>query len=153
MTVSHQEARLEIRHLLDLPVGDAFDMWCVPDLIAQWWGPHGFQTVVNTLDPRPGGRFEFLMIAPAGESCPMSGQYITVDRPDALVFDVHEHCIAGMPDSVARPTRPSRVEIRFLPRGEQTEIVLVQTGLASDYQLLAQAGWGDSLARHALAAR
>lgn len=41
-------------------------MWTTAEGLAAWHGPTGFETVVDTLELEPGGRFVFTMIA-AGE--------------------------------------------------------------------------------------
>ncbi|MEZ5933211.1 MAG: SRPBCC domain-containing protein [Alphaproteobacteria bacterium] len=147
MSRTRAEGRLEVRHTVDAPLDDVFDAWIEPRLLETWWGPEGYQTVVEKLEARAGGRFIFQMTAPSGASCPMTGTYIEVHRPTSLSFEVADHCVADMPDTVRSPSRPSRVDIRFEAKGDKTDIVLVQTGLALDYQMLAQIGWGQSLER------
>ena len=149
MNVLHAPRRLEIRHTLDADPDTAFAFWREPELVEQWWGPEGYETVVEELDMRTGGSFRFQMTAPSGASCPMSGTYLAVDPPHTLAFVVEQHCVADIPDSVRPPAGPSNVEVRFQARGSQTEIVLVQSGLAMDYQMLAEGGWGNCLVRQA----
>lgn len=152
MTVAAAE-RLEIRHVVGVPPEDAFDAWTTPELVEEWWGPHGYRTEVLRLDAVEGGRFSFRMIAPSGATCPMSGTYTKVDRPRLLVFEVTDHCVADMPGDVRPPSRPSLVEVRFEGRGESTEIILAQTGLDADYRALANVGWSQSLQRAETALR
>lgn len=147
MSVARTEERLEVRHVVDASVDDVFDAWIEPRLLETWWGPEGYQTVVEKLEARAGGKFVFRMTAPSGASCPMTGTYIEVNRPTSLSFSVEHHCVADMPDTVRPPSRTSRVDVTFEARGDSTKILLVQTGLAADYQMLAEVGWGQSLER------
>ncbi|NJO32292.1 MAG: SRPBCC domain-containing protein [Rhodospirillales bacterium] len=147
MSVTYAKGRLEIRHTVDAPLDDVFDAWTLPHLLETWWGPEGYRTVVEKLEARTGGMFIFRMTAPSGASCPMAGTYIEVSRPTSLSFEVVDHCVADMPGTVRPPSRPSRVDIQFQARGDKTDIVLVQTGLAQDYQILAEVGWDQSLER------
>ena len=141
------ERVLEIRHTLRASLEEAFDAWTEPALVEAWWGPHGYRTKVLKLDATEGGSFLFQMTGPSGASCPMSGTYTKIERPTVLAFTVQEHCVADIPDNVSEPERPSRVEVRFEPRGDTTEITLRQTGLAADYMQLANVGWSQSLER------
>ena len=147
MTATHLPERLEIRRWFKASRDSVFRAWVEPEMVEQWWGPVGYQTKVERLDPRPGGSFFFVMTGPSGASCPMSGTYFAVVRPSLLAFELKDHCIADMPNEVEPPTMPSRVNVRFEARGEQTELVLTQTGLAKDYQLLAEGGWSQSFDR------
>lgn len=147
MSSTLEDGRLEVRHVVDAPREDVFDAWIEPRLVETWWGPEGFQTVVDTLEAQVGGSFKFRMTAPSGESCPMTGIYLEVNRPMSLSFEVENHCIADIPDTVRPPSRASRVDVTFQAMGAKTEIIIVHTGLASDYKMLAEFGWGQSLAR------
>ena len=147
MSATHTAERLEIRHRIDAPIEVAFNAWVDPDVIGLWWGPEGFDTTVIKLDARVDGEFVFRMTSPSGDSCPMTGIYLRVEPPCFLSFQVLAHCVADLPDSVRAPASPSQVDVSFTATGDTTEIVLVQTGLATDYQLLAEHGWGQSLQR------
>ncbi|MEM9439856.1 MAG: SRPBCC domain-containing protein [Pseudomonadota bacterium] len=147
MNITLEQGRLEVRHVVDAPLEEVFDAWIEPRLVESWWGPDGFQTIVDQLDARVGGSFRFQMTAPSGSSCPMTGTYIEVNRPVLLSFRIDNHCVADLPSSVRPPLRESKVDVTFEAIGAKTEIVIVQTGLASDYQMLAEFGWGQSLER------
>ncbi len=139
--------KVVIRHIVDLSPDEAFDAWINPKLVEKWWGPEGYRTVVEKLDARPGGDFIFQMTAPSGASCPMTGTYTAIERPTSLSFEVRDHCVADMPDTVRPPAHPSHVVVAFEPHGDKTEIIITQAGLNADYQLLAEGGWGQSLTR------
>ena len=147
MSVFSTHERLELRHLVNAPPDRVFEAWINPEYVEAWWGPDGFQTAVDKLDARVNGQFTFKMTAPSGAFCTMRGTYIEIRRPHRLVFEVHQHCITDLPDHVRAPSKPSMVEVTFRAKGGQTEICLIQTGLADDYQMLAQGGWGQSLER------
>ena len=139
---------LEIRYTLNASPEEAFDAWVTPEIVEAWWGPNGYRTKVLKLDAVEGGSFLFQMTGPSGASCPMSGSYTKIERPDLLAFTVEEHCVADMPDGVAEPEQPSRVEVRFKSKDGKTEIVLQQIGLSTDYMQLADVGWSQSLKRN-----
>jgi len=144
--------RVAVSQIIDLAIDEAFDAWLDPAVIPLWWGPEGYHTSVKALDAVVGGHFRFQMTAPSGSSCPMTGTYMRIDRPTALEFEVHDHCVADIPASVEPPTQSSRVEVRFEGFAGKTRITISQAGLTSTYQVLAQTGWGDSLARFKRAA-
>ena len=141
------EEVLQVRHLVNASREATFDAWTTPEVVEDWWGPHGYRTKVEWLDARQGGRFVFQMTGPSGASCPMTGTYVKVERPHLLAFDVEHHCIADMPDHIRAPSRTSHVEVRFMARGNATEVILLQRGLLSDYRMLAEAGWSQCFAR------
>lgn len=147
MTAERDAKALEVRHLLDASSEQAFDAWLTPAVVELWWGPHGHRTKVLRLEAVVGGAFAFEMTGPSGASCAMRGTYTTIERPHVLAFDVTDHCVADIPEHVRVPTKPSNVVVRFIATGGKTEIILIQTGLAADYELLADVGWSHSLER------
>lgn len=68
---SHAEAfELVSRRKLDAPRNLVYRAWTEPELLAQWWGPHGFTNTFHTFDLRPGGVWEYTMHGPDGTDYP-----------------------------------------------------------------------------------
>jgi uncharacterized protein YndB with AHSA1/START domain len=42
-----------------------FEAFARPELLAHWWGPHGFTNTFEMFDFRPGGRWKFVMHGPS----------------------------------------------------------------------------------------
>jgi uncharacterized protein YndB with AHSA1/START domain len=63
--------------------------WTVPEELAQWWGPPGWTTPVDsvTMDVRPGGDFRLSSISDDGSEMPVVGVYREVVEPERLVLD------------------------------------------------------------------
>lgn len=69
----------KLARLLGGPTGKAFTiertykttpermwaLWTTKEGVESWWGPEGFSTTVHTIEPRPGGTFDFEMTATA----------------------------------------------------------------------------------------
>lgn len=52
--------------ILDAPREVVFRAFTDPDRLAHWWGPKGFTNTFHQFDPRPGGKWRFVMCGPAG---------------------------------------------------------------------------------------
>ncbi len=66
-----------------------FDCMTQPEHLAQFWGPAGTTTPVGgiTVDLRPGGAFETVMVNDAdGSQYTMRAVYVEVRRPDKLAW-------------------------------------------------------------------
>jgi uncharacterized protein YndB with AHSA1/START domain len=66
-----------------------FDCLTQPEHLAQFWGPAGTTSAADgiTVDLRPGGAFETVMINDAdGSRYTMRAVYVEVQRPDRLVW-------------------------------------------------------------------
>jgi uncharacterized protein YndB with AHSA1/START domain len=63
-----------------------FRAWTDPEQVAQWWGPHGFTTIVQELDARPGGTLRVILRGPDGTDYPMVATFREVASPERLVF-------------------------------------------------------------------
>jgi uncharacterized protein YndB with AHSA1/START domain len=58
------------RRKLDAPRNLVYRAWTDPELLAEWWGPHGFTNTFHTFDLRPGGVWEYTMHGPDGADYP-----------------------------------------------------------------------------------
>ena len=73
--------------VFDAPRDLVWRMWTEPDQVAQWWGPDGFTTSIDTMKVRPGGEWTFVMHGPDGRDYPNEIVYLEVVRPERLVYD------------------------------------------------------------------
>ena len=56
-----------------------------PSLIPRWWGPERFETRVDAMDVRVGGKWRFVHSSPEGEFA-FHGEYKAVEAPDRIVM-------------------------------------------------------------------
>jgi uncharacterized protein YndB with AHSA1/START domain len=69
--------------------------------IPHWWGPRGIETIVDTLDLRPGGRWRFIHRGPDGVEYGFNGEFREIVPPERLVYTFE---FEGMPGHVAVET-------------------------------------------------
>jgi uncharacterized protein YndB with AHSA1/START domain len=62
-----------------------FDAFSKPELLRQWFGPHGFSLVVCEVDLRVGGGFRFVLRGPDGKDMGMRGVYREIAPPERSV--------------------------------------------------------------------
>jgi uncharacterized protein YndB with AHSA1/START domain len=55
-----------------------------PELVTQWWGPHGTTLTVKEMDFRVGGAWSFLSHGPDGDH-PFKGVYKEIAEPERIV--------------------------------------------------------------------
>ncbi|WLI47386.1 SRPBCC family protein [Pseudomonas beijingensis] len=77
---------LSISRVIDAPRQKIFRAWTEPDLLAQWWGPHGMTTPECEMDLWVSGQFRTLMRAPDGSEYPTMGVFLEIFAPQRLVF-------------------------------------------------------------------
>jgi uncharacterized protein YndB with AHSA1/START domain len=61
--------------------------WTEPEQLARWWGPKGFRNTFDEHDPRPGGRWRFVMHGPDGTDYRNECVYVELLRPERIVID------------------------------------------------------------------
>lgn len=71
---------------MDIPVANVWAAWNDPEKIARWWGPAGFQSTVEELDVREGGRFRVIMHGPDGTDYPNLYIFDRVEEERQLVY-------------------------------------------------------------------
>lgn len=86
MQVRKEEHETIFTRLFAVPREHLFNAWLDPELMAEWWGPHGFTNPLCITDPKPGGSFRIVMRAPDGVDQSVIGEYLAIEAPHRLVF-------------------------------------------------------------------
>jgi uncharacterized protein YndB with AHSA1/START domain len=130
---------LEIERLIPAPPERVFDYWTEPELLAQWFGPEGFDIPTKNLDVRPGGKWRTTMRTPAGELRTVSGVYNLIDRPRRLVFTW------GWDDESGGRGPATEVTVTLEPTPGGTRLKLVQQEFqTTEARNLHNRGWASS---------
>lgn len=133
---------LTVTRIYDAPRDLVFECMITPEHLTHFWGPVGVSTPLHniTIDPRPGGVFETIMVNDAdGAEYPMRGVYVEFDAPNQLSWS-EPNVEGGMMTSVT-----------FKDLGDgRTEVVIHQTNVPEMYRSPeAQEGFNSSLDRFA----
>jgi uncharacterized protein YndB with AHSA1/START domain len=94
---------LTITRVFDAPPEVVFECMTTPSHLTHFWGPVGMSTPEDriTLEPRPGGRYEFVMVHDeTGAEFPTRGVFVTFDPPHAFSF-TEADVVGGMTTSIA----------------------------------------------------
>jgi uncharacterized protein YndB with AHSA1/START domain len=81
-----------LRRIVSAPRELVFRAFTDANMLAKWFGPHGFHTNA-TSEPHPGGIFRIEMIGPDNVAYPMTGMYQEVVPNEKIVVteDLSEH--------------------------------------------------------------
>ena len=129
---------LHFRRVFDAPRELVFRCMTDPEHLAHFWGPAGVTAprAHITVDPRPGGVFETLMVRDAdGSEYPTRAVFDEVRPPELLVWTESHSGMRVRSEFVA--LGPTRTEVRI------TQTYVPEAFLAPE----AQAGFGSSLDR------
>ena len=72
------DREVEMTRVFDAPRHLVFDAMTKPELLKQWFGPHGWTLVVCEVDFRVGGAWRFVLEGPGNERMGMSGTYLEI---------------------------------------------------------------------------
>jgi uncharacterized protein YndB with AHSA1/START domain len=86
-----------LTRVFDAPRRLVFDALTKPELLKQWFGPHGWSLTDCVIDLRVGGAWKFVLTGPNGRSMTMSGSYREIAPPGRMV---HTETINSFPESV-----------------------------------------------------
>lgn len=79
----------------DAPVAQVWQAWTDPEMLKQWWGPHGVTIRECEVELRVGGKFYIVMEAGEamgpykGTRWPMLGNYTAVELNKRLTYTSH----------------------------------------------------------------
>jgi uncharacterized protein YndB with AHSA1/START domain len=95
------EREIHIERVFDGPRDRVFAAFTDPQLIPQWWGPHGTTTIVDVMDVSPGGSWRFISQGSDGSETAFRGTYREVVAPERIVQTFEWE---GMPGHVSVET-------------------------------------------------
>jgi uncharacterized protein YndB with AHSA1/START domain len=111
------DREIHIEREFDAPRDRVFAAYTDPELIPQWWGPHGTTTVVDQMDVRAGGSWRFVSQSDDGDTA-FRGTYREVTPPERIVQTFEWE---GMPGHVSVETA------EFQDLGDRTKVVTTST--------------------------
>ena len=81
-------AELTFTRVFDAPRDLVFRCMLEPEHLTHFWGPAGTSTPLDgiTVDPRPGGVFETIMVSDDGGSYTMRAVYAEIVPPERIVW-------------------------------------------------------------------
>jgi uncharacterized protein YndB with AHSA1/START domain len=68
----------------DAPPSRVWELWANPRQLERWWGPPSYPATFTALDLRAGGRAEYYMTGPAGDTPAGYWDIVEVDPPHRL---------------------------------------------------------------------
>jgi uncharacterized protein YndB with AHSA1/START domain len=113
-TPSDREIRVE--RVFAAPRERVFAVYTDPELIPEWFGPHGGTTIVDRMEVRPGGAWRFVHRDPDGSETAFRGTYREVTPPERIVQTFEWE---GMPGHVSVETAT------FEDLGDRTKVTTV----------------------------
>jgi uncharacterized protein YndB with AHSA1/START domain len=93
-----------------------FHAWTDADELLKWFGPKGVSCIGAEVDLRVGGRYRIGNRFDDGRVVWIAGEFERIEPPRELVYSWNIE-----PDFA----RPERVVVRFEPRGQETEVIVV----------------------------
>jgi uncharacterized protein YndB with AHSA1/START domain len=111
-TPTDREIRAE--RVFDAPRDRVYEAYTNPELIPQWWGPHGTTTIVDYMDIQVGGGWRFVARGSDGSETAFRGTYRKV-VPYELIEQTFEW--EGLPGHISVETAV------FEDLGDQTKVI------------------------------
>ncbi len=108
------DREIHIEREFNAPRDRVFAAYTDPELIPQWWGPHGTTTVVDRMDVKTGGEWRFVSRDGDGNETAFRGAYREVSAPDRITQTFEWE---GMPGYISVETA------EFQDLGERTKVV------------------------------
>jgi uncharacterized protein YndB with AHSA1/START domain len=134
---------LVVRRTIRASAERIFAAWTQPEQLCAWWGPRPVTCRDADVDLRVGGRYRILNVLPDGTTLAIEGAFEHIDPPHKLVYTWR------MGQELVES---SRVTVRFEPRGDATEVIVVHeqipTPAVRDSHEQGWQGCLDGLERH-----
>ena len=109
----------------EAPAERVWQLWADPRQLERWWGPPGYPATVTKHDLKPGGRVEYHMTGPEGDTPRAYWDVGEVDPPRALLVTDGFANEDGSPNT-EMPTNEFRVTIEEIGSG-RTRMAIVCT--------------------------
>lgn len=89
------DTELRLTREFDAPRALVWKAMTDPALMSRWWGPRRYQTVVDTMDVRPGGKWRMRNIAADGGEHAFRGEYREIVPPERIVMTFEYEPLPG----------------------------------------------------------
>jgi len=103
-TIYSEDGDLVYERVFDAPRELVWKANTDPELIPQWWGPHGHRTRVEEMDVRPGGKWRYVSVDGDGNEFAFYGEYLEVVPPEKIewtfMFDIEGVGPQGGPETM-----------------------------------------------------
>ena len=90
-----------VTRVFDAPRERVFRAHTDPKLLAQWWGPARFTTIIDKLDVRPGGSWRFVHSDANGNEYAFHGVFHEIVEPERITWTFE---FEGMPGHISLET-------------------------------------------------
>jgi uncharacterized protein YndB with AHSA1/START domain len=114
VTTTPSDREIHVERYFDAPGDRVFAAYVDPELIPEWWGPYGTTTVVDHLDARTGGTWQFVVHDSDGSRIVFRGTFREVVAPERIAQTFEWD---GMPGYVSVDTAT------FEDLGDRTKVV------------------------------
>ena len=120
------------------PIGVVWDFWTRPELLAQWFGPHGVSVDQRTItvEPHVGGAWNLAMHDDHGVY-PIEAEILVAAPPQYLELRLRASTEQGEVDDVI-------LRVQFHDHGESTRMTLHQGPFTPEFRDLTRDGWMQS---------
>jgi len=89
------DTEIQITREFDAPREIVFKAMTDPALLAKWWGPRRYKTVVDQLDVRPGGKWRMRNVGADGGEHAFRGEFREVTPPERIIWTFEYEPVAG----------------------------------------------------------
>lgn len=132
---------LVVRRTIRAPVDRVFDAWTRPEQLRRWWGPRPVTCTAAEVDLRVGGAYRIANLLPDGTVLWIFGEFEIVEPPRRLAYTWAVERVGA-----TGPSRRSRVTVRFEPREEHTEVIVVHEQIENEETRVDhQRGWNGCI--------
>jgi uncharacterized protein YndB with AHSA1/START domain len=112
---------LVMRRTIHADPARLFAAWTDPEQLRAWWGPRPVTCAGAEVDLRVGGHYRIANRLPDGAIVVIEGEFRAIDPPRELVYTWR---LGVEPESL--------VTVRFEPRGDATEVVVIHERIADE---------------------
>ena len=138
---------VSIHRTFSAPVEKVWQLWNDPEIIKQYWGPHGYSCPVAKNDVREGGSFLLGMQGPDGKIVYNAGTYTEVIPNQKMVSKLwfsDENGNKVSPDIYGIPGKWAddvNVTMEFKGEGDKTHLTITEVGMPTLMSVFAKMGW------------
>ena len=129
-----ETATVRVQRVMPAAPDLVFDQWLDPESLEEWMCPRPVRVIDVTVEPHVGGVVR-IDVDDSGTRVLISGQFLTIDRPNLLRFTWAN---SNWPD----PTSESVVNVSFEPVGDDETLMSIEHSLLPPAEFESfDAGW------------
>ena len=138
LILTNSDLDIEIESIINVPIENVFRAHIDPRLIPKWWGPAKYETTVEEMDVRPGGKWRYVQKDQDGKIHVFFGEFLDIQPLKKIVwtfrYEPYPEASEETIEFIKLNKNQTKIHIRSIFPSKESRDGMLHSGMESGYQ-------------------